>query len=183
MVGHHRRRPQAQCLRSVGLHGWRIHGFIETLNTLPRARLVGVQILLCRVGVPDADFGNIHRICMAGRNVSLTSSPCYRSRVLGWISTIPQTQTDFHRSLRVLRTIPVRVSCVESPHSFSIDRPDKSLRRPVNSICVESRLRRRNRRCRRAIVSPSVSFAEVVGLHRVRNSAAKLPVDFIEVIG
>ena len=72
--------------------------------------------------------------------------------------------------------------CGEGAHDFSVNGPDYCIRRPVNGICVESSLGRRNADVLGNTVVQD-AFAKVVGLGLSGIRTSEFPIDLVQVIG
>ena len=74
------------------------------------------------------------------------------------------------------------MSCGKIAHDLSINGPDYRIRRPVNSICVESSLGRVNADVLGNTVVQD-AFAKVVGLGLSSVGTSEFPIDLVQVIG
>lgn len=97
---------------------------IDESDTLPRAGIVAIFVLLRRLCIPDLNALDKHRIWLGHREWSDSTSPLYSTRIPLRISSIPKTQTDLHRSLRKLKA---SIGGTEGTHILPIDGPDQRI--------------------------------------------------------
>ena len=111
--------------------------FILHLDTSCEAALIRVGIPRSRILIEDLDTLDIEGVTAGRRwNRSLPTTPRI---VMVRISCIPKTETDFHRTLRVLIVGSLAIGGFESAHVDAINVPYDSILVPVNSVGVETR--------------------------------------------
>ena len=162
------------------MHGAGADGVVDGFDALPATAFISVFVLHRWIGI-----GNLHALDIGGvvlfrRQLCRSSGPSYRVRGLSaGIATIPQAKTHLHGGLREFVTC---LSCGKSAHRGSINGPDYSTRRPVNSIGVESSLGRIDADVLGNTVVQD-AFAKIVGLCLSSVRTSELPIDLVQIIG
>lgn len=139
---------------------------------------VRVLVLRSREGIMDLDALDIHGVIFWWRNGCDSTSPILCSYGFVGITSVPETKTDFHRSLRVVLSC---LSWSEGTNCNAIDGPNERGGRPVQRVGVELRLWIIDRNIFGDPIIV-VAFAEVVRLNFGAASPGTLPVYLIEVI-
>ena len=162
------------------MHGAGADGAVDGFDGLPATAFISVFVLLRWIGI-----GNLHALDIGGvvlfrRQLCRPTGPshCVGGLSAG-IATVPKAKTDFHGGLRKFVTC---LSCGKIAHGFSINGPDYRIRRPVNSIGVESSLGRVNADVLGNTVVQD-AFAKVVGLSLSSVGTCEFPIYLVQVIG
>lgn len=136
------------------------------LNTVRRARFVGIDIVLRGGVIDDLNRLDIHRERCLGV-ISLAASPVDSALDFARVTSCPDTNSHTHRCLWEA-SASFRISIVDCPNNGAINRPGQFLLRPNPGVFMEHFLRGRHRLPGPSIVIfTSVTFAEVICLEFV----------------
>ena len=153
---------------------------VDCFDALPASTLISVLILHRWIGIDNLHTLNIGGVVLFRRQLCGSTSPSHRVGGLSaGITTIPKAKTDFHGGLRKF------VACLssgESAHNLSINGPDQRIRRPVNSIGMESSLWRIDANVLGNTVIQD-AFAKVVCLRLNSVGTSEFPIDLVQIIG
>ena len=140
--------------------------------------MVGVLIFIGWVSILNLDTFDIHGIVLWWWNRSNSTRPIASPFRHVRVTSIPETETDRHRTLRIG---VASLGCCHGTNNGTIDRPRQGFRRPIDLERVELGLR-----IRAWYVFPNTiiqnSFAKVVCLELITGTGG-FPVNLIEISG
>ena len=137
------------------------------------------MVLLAGKHVVNPHTLDVHSIGLRWRNGGCTTSPALGSYGGAWVASVPETDTDFRRSLRIIDAS----SIFQGTDGDAINRPNERGWRPVKRVGVElcswtSHLHVLGN----AIVRYAFAIVICLDLAIVRHGSGTLPIDLIQVI-